>query len=851
MRLVVLSLLLLTAGFAAGFSTSGSSRKYLHNGPQPLEVQTIAFRNLTIRVLGATAAANITAVLSKDSSLANRTDQYSYFCANGQLQINATSGTAAGAALHHYMRHYLNSSVTWGTNRSGWNIQIPATGLPATSGTVNKTTLGGYRYYMNVCTLGYTMAFWEWWEWEQHLDWMALHGINLPLASVGSEYVWWKTWTKHFNFTTENVTDYFTGPAFLPWLRMGNIHRWAGPMSVSFMHDQAMLQKQLLQRMTELGMSPILPAFDGHVPNALKSFYPTANISRADDWLPSTGQGTGREFSENYLLYPNDPLFPRIASAFMDELSAEYGTADFYNADTWNEMQPPTGDHSFLHNSSQAVYAGLTTHNPNAVWIMQGWLFLEGFWTDDRIQAYLSGAPHYGQIILDLTSDLYPQFIRTQGYFGHQFIWCMLHNYGGRRGIYGDMATISSSPVNDAASYPSMVGTGLTMEAIDQNIAIYELMLEMAWESQVKSSGDLDRWVMQYGRARYGNGASQNATMALIPMMHNNGPMEHMVPCCLHFTTLIMRPWINNGPHQGWDAWIAYTPDTVVESLLTVLPDVTAGATSTSSTFRYDAIDIARQVLSNMFTDYQNYITHMVYSSSTTVEDLRHVRDVMLTMITDLDRLMSSDANFLFGRWVEMAKKLTPPNSTTQESMLRFNAKAQVTVWGPDGVVHDYAGKPWGALLSTYHYQRWSYFFDKLEAAWNQTHGVYFQMSHSQYAQEIYENVEEPFTLSPDEDYPTQPTHDAQQEILSIVANWTAPFTSDNVTIMTDTASQGNMIMQAWHTNPNILYHLCARIPRCAAFDNNANLYDSNQTGAQPGSTLYVLNNTTAFTRRN
>lgn len=29
------------------------------------------------------------------------------------------------------------------------------------------------------------MAFWDWERWEQEIDWMALQGINLPLAFAG------------------------------------------------------------------------------------------------------------------------------------------------------------------------------------------------------------------------------------------------------------------------------------------------------------------------------------------------------------------------------------------------------------------------------------------------------------------------------------------------------------------------------------------------------------------------------------------------------------------------------------------------------------------------------------------
>lgn len=43
---------------------------------------------------------------------------------------------------------------------------------------------------MNVCTVSYSMAWWDWARWEEELDWMALSGINLALAFNGQEYIW-------------------------------------------------------------------------------------------------------------------------------------------------------------------------------------------------------------------------------------------------------------------------------------------------------------------------------------------------------------------------------------------------------------------------------------------------------------------------------------------------------------------------------------------------------------------------------------------------------------------------------------------------------------------------------------
>lgn len=73
-------------------------------------------------------------------------------------------------------------------------------------------------------------------------------------------------------------------------------------------------------------------------------------------------------------------------------------------------------------------------------------------------------------IILDLNSEASPVFSITEGYFGKPFIWNMLLDYGGNRGMFGDMALVSSQPIEtEQNSAYKMVGTGITPEAIENN----------------------------------------------------------------------------------------------------------------------------------------------------------------------------------------------------------------------------------------------------------------------------------------------------------------------------------------------------------------------------------------------
>jgi hypothetical protein len=65
----------------------------------------------------------------------------------------------------------------------------------------------------------------------------------------------------------------------------------------------------------------------------------------------------------------------------------------------------------------------------------------------------------------------------------------MLHDFGGNRDLYGNLTHIATAPV-DARTAPgsTMVGTGLTMEAIEQNPVIYELMSGMHIPLLLRSS---------------------------------------------------------------------------------------------------------------------------------------------------------------------------------------------------------------------------------------------------------------------------------------------------------------------------------------------------------------------------
>ena len=73
-----------------------------------------------------------------------------------------------------------------------------------------------FRYYQNVCTFSYSSVWWNWNRWQREIDWMALNGINLPLAFTGQEAIWQRVYHK-IGLTQQELDTFFGGPAFLAW----------------------------------------------------------------------------------------------------------------------------------------------------------------------------------------------------------------------------------------------------------------------------------------------------------------------------------------------------------------------------------------------------------------------------------------------------------------------------------------------------------------------------------------------------------------------------------------------------------------------------------------------------------
>ncbi|XP_065187184.1 alpha-N-acetylglucosaminidase-like [Sycon ciliatum] len=679
-----------------------------------------AAESLAVRVLGKEAGEKLTFCFLPISN-----DQHDTFEVNipspGKVWVCGNSGVAIARGLYHYLRVVCNSSMTWGRRGSGDNINVPIP-LPGSKGFyVRKSSSVKWRYYMNVCTVSYSSVWWDWQRWEREIDWMALHGINFPLAFTGQEHVLAQFFTQ-LGLTPDEQQDYFTGPAFLAWNRMGNLRKWGGPLLPNFRESQFSLQLLILKRMRALGMTPILPGFSGHIPAAIKRIYPHIQTRSSSGWV-----GFNSTYTGVHIIDATDPYFLPLAKQYYELQTKMMGTDHVYNVDNFNEMSPPTHNPEFLSNASAAVYNGMKAADPQAVWVMQGWLFVNsGFWTEAAVQAYLSPVPDSQMIILDLYAEVVPLWLNLGSFYGKSFIWCMLHNFGGRRDLNGNLSHIAHAP-HDALNTPgsSMVGIGLTPEAIEQNPVMYELMLDTAWHN---SPIDVQAWLDGYVGNRYRHAGH-------LPQVKRAWRLLESSVYSLYWPYRflgVMHLYPSLGPHgltmdQDQKAMLHYgghpsvPPDNqslyncsavtaAWREMISAGLFVSAQSNSMpTGPFSYDLVDIGRQVLVDVHADMVTLIDsaykRWLQTGANTSQEISVLFRPMLDILADLDHLLANDQNFLLGKWVEDAYSM---GATDEErAILMMNAKNQVTLWGPHGEITDYAEKHWAGLVKTYYRARW------------------------------------------------------------------------------------------------------------------------------------------------
>ncbi len=660
--------------------------------------------------------------------------------AGKRVVVRGNSWVNIASGVNWYLKYYAGIHLTWNQMQA----KLPDV-LPVVARKERHETDLTLRYAFNYCTFSYSMAFWDWKRWEQELDWLCLHGVNLPLAIVGEECVWRNMLLK-LGYSDEEVGKFIAGPAFLAWWAMNNLEGWGGPLPLSWYERQEKLQKQILARMKRFGMHPVLPGYCGMVPHDAKERL-HLNVADAGLW---------NGFQRPANLMPTDPRFAEIATLYYNELTKLFGKSDYYSMDPFHESHDNAAiDYA---KAGEAMMAAMKRVNPKAVWVVQGW-------TENPRPAMIDNMRVGDLLVLDLFSECRPMFgapsiwKREEGYKQHEWLFCLLENFGANVGLHGRMDQLLNNFYS--CKEHTLKGIGFTMEGSENNPVMFELMSELPWRPEKFTKED---WVRQYVKARYGvkDPAIEEAWILLAQTIYNcpagnnqQGP---------HESIFCGRPSLDNFQASSWSKMKNYyDPASTLEAAR--LMNSVAEKYRGNKNFEYDLVDITRQALADQARlQYQRTIgDYKAFARQAFDKDAERFLQLLLMQ----DKLLGTCSEFRLGHWTQAARNC---GTTPQEQDLyEWNARVQITTWGnrycaDTGGLRDYAHKEWQGLLKDFYYVRWKTYFDALAAQMkaqmapqpellgggpnaSKTAAELFKMALPQEVKLDYYAIEEPWTL--------------------------------------------------------------------------------------------------------
>lgn len=611
-----------------------------------------------------------------------------------KVVVRGNNYVSIATGVNWYLKYYAGINLSW----NGMQADLPEVLPPVLKKERHETDLK-LRYDFNYCTFSYSMAFWDWKRWEQEIDWMALHGINLPLAMVGTDVVW-KNVLEELGYTREEINAFIAGPGFQAWWLMNNLEGWGGPNPDSWYERQEELQKRILKRMREYGIEPVLPGYSGMVPHNAKD---RLGLNVADP-------GRWNGYPRPAFLQPTDPQFERIAALYYREMTRLYGKASYYSMDPFHEGGNTSGVD--LEAAGKAIWKAMKQANPRAAWVVQAW------GANPRPQM-IRNLPAGDMVVLDLFSESRPQWgdpasswYRKEGFGQHDWLFCMLLNYGGNVGLHGKMAHLIEEfyKAKDSSFGKTLKGVGMTMEGIENNPVMYELLCELPWREQRFSK---DEWLEGYLKARYGKSDSQvsQAWMLLSNTIYNCPAASTQQGT--HESILCARPSWKAYQVSSWSEMSDYYDPADVIRAAGMMVDA-AERFRGNNNFEYDLVDIVRQAVAE-----KGRLMYRVLVDAYKAGDRELFKlssDRFLRLILMQDRLLATRPEFKVGRWLESARNL---GSTEEEKdWYEWNARVQITTWGnrvaaDDGGLHDYAHREWNGLLRDFYYLRWKTWLDE------------------------------------------------------------------------------------------------------------------------------------------
>lgn len=597
---------------------------------------------------------------------------------DGGRTLRASDAATLAKAFYTDVTRKGAGICAWGNNRfdrTAWEASAP-----------DLRVVSPYRRhaYMQVCAMGYTTPFWDEARWMKEIDWMALHGFDLPLVYPAYEAIFARV-MKKLGLTEKEIEASFSGPAHLPWSRMGNTSGGPDRTPPEWLARSIRIQHAIMKRLRELGMDVILQGFAGVVPKGLGRVAPQAKIVK-------TGWGWGGHTA--WFILPEDPLFAQIGTDFIREWEKEFGPGTYYLADSFNECGLPWKDEASIRRGLKAcgaaTYNAIKAANPNAVWTLMAWMFLDtGTWTPERAKALLDTVPDDKLFILEMAVNNYSfrekrvqwGWVRHSGFHGKRWTWSTIPNFGGNTLFTADLGFYANGHLPALASplRGNLFAYGTMPEGMEQNDTVFELVSCAGWSDRLI---DTDAWLANYSRCRWGLDGARTAAYWQAMRRGYYGKWNNDIPAKhVHFNWML-DPYNVKGEPYGHDEHQA--------ALREMLSLAREQGDRANALFRADfAVQVAHEA---------GQVAELLLATRKPAD-----ADAAYRLLEGADAVLAGHPTHDVRRWIASARACAEGNETLANAY-ETNARRIITTWGP--ALDGYAARCWSGTVKDYYLAR-------------------------------------------------------------------------------------------------------------------------------------------------
>lgn len=643
----------------------------------------------------------------------------------GHLTVEATGPATLLTGVHWYLKYVCGAHLAW----NGAQLDLPDR-LPAPRRPLERSTTLKHRFVLNDTSDGYTAPYADWAYWERMIDLLALHGCNEVMVIAGAEAVYHRV-LKEFGYSDAEARAWLPAPSHQPWWLLQNLAGYGGPLSAELIAGRADLGRRITARLRELGMSPVLPGYYGHVPDGF--------VDRNGGDAHVVPQGTWHGFARPDWLDPRTDSFASVAASFYRHQRRLFGEARHFKMDLLHEGG--TAGDVPVPEAARGVQRALRAAHPEGTWVILGW-------EANPLPELLDAVDKERMLIVDGVSDRFSSVTdREKDWAGTPYAFGTIPNFGGRTTL-GARAHLWTRKFFAWRDKPdsALTGTAYLPEAVDRDPAAFELFSELAWRESAPDRAD---WFAGYADFRYGgrDPGARAAWRALEETAYQHTAKERSDP---HDSLFTARPSLSAERSSAYaPPALAYDPgrfDAALAGLLAVAP-----ARRRGQAYAYDLVDVARQALAHRSRQYLPQL-RAAYERGD-AGTFRELARLWLRLMHLAEELTGGHRAFLLGPWVEAARRM----GTTAAERAEFErtAKVLLTVWGERGTadpgkLHEYANREWHGLIGEFYLPRWRRWLDLLQDA----------LDTGEEPPEVdWFAVEEPWTRTR-KDYPLRPVTD-------------------------------------------------------------------------------------------